>query len=197
MGLTPEIMSDRPRAIIIMPRVAIKGGTCMREMTMPLTNPAVMPVRIPATMPTGIGIPMKVMKTPVMTADRVITVPTERSMPAVIMINVTPSAKMPFTAVARKIPLMFSHVKKTGEASEKNAKIKISAPKASSFCAAPERMIDRFSATGTSTLSAVAMVMPPPYDLSRRNRWLWLRLCQNDWQCFRLRPRPNAWWRRS
>ncbi len=30
MGFTPEITRDRPRAIIIMPRVAMKGGTLMR-----------------------------------------------------------------------------------------------------------------------------------------------------------------------
>ena len=49
---------------------------------------------------------------PVITAESVITVPTERSMPAVMMMKVTPSASTPLTAVASKMPTMFSGVAK-------------------------------------------------------------------------------------
>jgi hypothetical protein len=45
---------------------------------------------------------------PVITAENVITVPTDRSMPAVMMMKVTPRASTPLTAVASKMPMMLS-----------------------------------------------------------------------------------------
>ena len=58
------------------------------------------------------GRPMFVTATPVITADKVITVPTERSMPPVMMMKVTPNASTPFTAVASKMPITLSTVRK-------------------------------------------------------------------------------------
>ncbi len=69
----------------------------------------------------------------------VITVPTDRSIPAVIITNVTPRARIPLTAVASKIPIMFSTVRKNGEASEKPMMRRIRAPKANNCCMALER----------------------------------------------------------
>ena len=90
-----------------MPSVAMNGGIFIFEMMMPLTKPANDPVTIPASTPTQIGSPMFVTTTPVMTAANVITVPTERSIPPVMMMKVTPNAKMPLTAVASKMPMTF------------------------------------------------------------------------------------------
>ena len=60
-------------------------------------------------MPIGHGMPRLVIHTPVMTMANVMTVPTERSIPAVMMTNVTPMARMPTTEVARKMPLKLLH----------------------------------------------------------------------------------------
>ena len=66
-------------------------------------------------MPTGSGRPRLVTNTPVMTADSVITVPIERSMPPLMMTNVTPMARMPLTAVASRIPMTLLGVAKYGD----------------------------------------------------------------------------------
>ena len=71
------------------------------------------------------------MKTAVMTADNVITVPTDRSIPPVMMTNVTPSASTPLTEVASRMPTILSNCRKFGDATEKMANNTISAPKAS------------------------------------------------------------------
>ena len=53
-------------------------------------------------MPTSTGCCQIIMTCAVMTAENVMTVPTDRSMPPLMMTKVTPSARMPFTAVARQ-----------------------------------------------------------------------------------------------
>ena len=47
-----------------------------------------------------------------MTADRVMTVPTERSMPPVMITNVSPSASTPMTAVAIRMLTKLSKFRK-------------------------------------------------------------------------------------
>ena len=71
---------------------------------MPLMRPMSVPERMPRKTAIGHGIPRFVTKTPVITAANVITVPTERSMPPVMMTKVTPMARIPVTEVARKMP---------------------------------------------------------------------------------------------
>ena len=95
-----------------MPKVATKGGIFIREMMTPLTKPASMPVSNPTRIPNGIGKRQTVTATPVVTADKVITVPTDRSMPAVMMTKVTPRASTPLTAVASRMPRTLSFVRK-------------------------------------------------------------------------------------
>ena len=55
---------------------------------------------------------MLVTATPVITAANVMTVPTERSIPPVMITKVTPRASTPLTAVASKIPMTLSKVRK-------------------------------------------------------------------------------------
>ena len=55
------------------------------------------------------------MNTPVITADMVMTVPTDKSIPEVMMTNVTPIARMPFTAVAMRMPTRLLAWKKFGD----------------------------------------------------------------------------------
>src|SRR2546421_9291783 len=78
MGLEPEMTRDSPLAAIITPNVATNGGTFILEIVTPLMRPASMPVAIPPRMPAGIGSPQLLISTPIITADSVITVPTER-----------------------------------------------------------------------------------------------------------------------
>ncbi len=82
-------------------------------------------------MPTASGRCIWVTSTPVITADSVITVPMERSIPPEMITKVTPRASTPTTAVASRMPTMLSNCRKFGDASEKKTMMMISAPKAS------------------------------------------------------------------
>ena len=82
---------------------------------------------------------MFVMRTPVITADRVITVPIERSMPPLMITNVTPRARTPLTAVASRMPMTLLNWRKFGDATENTTIMTISAPNASSRWIASDR----------------------------------------------------------
>ena len=101
--------SASPFATLSMPSVAMKDGILSFAMSMPFTSPASAPVARPATTASGNGRCHTVANVPVITADRVITVPIERSMPPVMITNVTPRARIPFTVVARRIPTTLSN----------------------------------------------------------------------------------------
>ena len=66
------------------------------------------------------GIPAYVSTTSVMTAQNVIMVPTDRSMPPIIMTSVMAMASTPLTEVACKIAIMFDVCIKLGDAMEKH-----------------------------------------------------------------------------
>ena len=102
------------------------------------------------------------MNTPVMTAESVMTVPMERSIPAVMMTKVTPRASTPLTAVASRMPTMLSNWRKLGEASEKTTRSTMRAPKASSVCMALERSRLRGPAAGRSAGARGSLMAPPP-----------------------------------
>jgi hypothetical protein len=57
-------------------------------------------------------------------------VPTERSIPPVIITKVAPKARTPFTVAASKIPFTFGIVKKFSEAIEKKITLSTKEPKA-------------------------------------------------------------------
>src|SRR6201999_1341323 len=71
-----------------------------------------------------------------MTAVKVIKVPTDKSMPPVMITNVQAIASTPFTAVACRIPSMLSICMNEGDAKLKKISNRIRLPKASSFCSA-------------------------------------------------------------
>src|SRR5580692_7439461 len=71
-----------------------------------------------------------------MTAQKVISVPTERSMPPVMITNVQAIASTPLTAVDCKMPRKFSVCMKAGEAMLKNTSSRMRLAKASNFCSA-------------------------------------------------------------
>ena len=74
-----------------------------------------------------------------MTADIVITVPMERSMPPLMMTNVTPMARMPLTAVASRMPMALLGVAKYGDRIVKTTMMRSRAEKASRRWTASER----------------------------------------------------------
>ena len=67
--------------IICMAMVAIKGGKNILVTPIPLTAPQKPPTRIPKRMAAGSGNPHLVKATPLMTLEKVITAPTEMSIP--------------------------------------------------------------------------------------------------------------------
>src|SRR5512139_1702009 len=100
MGFNWATTSDKPLVIYNMPSVATKGGIFILVTISPLNMPHNAPVTNPATIPTNTGICQIIMTCAVMTAENVMTVPTERSMPPLMMTKVTPKARIPFTAAA-------------------------------------------------------------------------------------------------
>ncbi len=90
-----------------MPSVAMNGGMFIRLTSVPETRPQKAPIPIAPSTPSGNGRPQKVRMTPAVTAQNVISVPIDRSMPPVMMIMVTPIASTPLTAVAWRIARMF------------------------------------------------------------------------------------------
>src|SRR5437667_373530 len=97
-----------------MPSVAMNEGIFSLATSVPFTIPASAPVETPARIPTGTGACHSVIKTAVITDESVITVPIERSMLPLMITKVTPSARMPFTAVAMRIPTTLSNWGKFG-----------------------------------------------------------------------------------
>ena len=57
MGRVPEMTSESPFTISIMPSVAMKGGTLSLATNTPDRKPESVPAAIAATIPTGIGMP--------------------------------------------------------------------------------------------------------------------------------------------
>ena len=78
----------------------MNGGIFSLAIRKPETAPQNAPVAIEARTPSHSGIPQLVRTTPVITAQKVISVPTERSMPAVMMTKVAEIPSTPSTAVA-------------------------------------------------------------------------------------------------
>ena len=135
------ITSDNPLATFSIPRVAINGWSLSFEIIMPLIKPANPPVRMPIITPTETGNPRFLTITAHITEQSVITVPTDRSIPPLIIMKVTPKASRPFTAVAIRIPTTLLKVKKYGEAIEKKIKMIIRAPNANNLCMASELVL--------------------------------------------------------
>ena len=148
--------------MLSMPSVTMNDGMRKRAIRMPLASPARAPVSMPAAMPTGIGRPMFVMTTPVMTADRVMTVPIERSIPPVMITNVTPRARMPLTEVASRIPTALSNVRKFDDSSENTTIRTSSAPNASRRWTASERIRARGRARAVSIVDLMPRLPPRP-----------------------------------
>ena len=84
------------------------------------------PKRIAIGTPMTSGICQLTMKTPDITAHNVMPVPSERSMPAVMITKVAPIARVPMTTVENSIEVTFEKVRKFELANEKKTKMTIS-----------------------------------------------------------------------
>ena len=91
----PDITKEKPLRISIIPKVAINGGIFIFETKVPEHRPHSAPDPIAAIIPSGKGMPKLVRTTPAITAVKVIKVPTERSIPPVIMTSVAAIALPP------------------------------------------------------------------------------------------------------
>ncbi|OIQ72583.1 hypothetical protein GALL_457880 [mine drainage metagenome] len=131
------MMRDVPLSSIIMPRVAMKGGTRNLVMARPEVQPDSAHMARAPTMPSGMGSFRLTINTPAISAQKVISTPTDKSIPEVMMMNVLAMARTPTTVVDCKIPIMLSSVMKASGLSTENTAINaIRLAKASSFCLA-------------------------------------------------------------
>src|SRR5258708_21930613 len=80
--------SDNPLSNSIMHNVAMNGGIVALATNVPETAPHNAPFASAAIRPVQSGRPQKVSTTPAITAQKVISVPTDRSMPAVMITKV-------------------------------------------------------------------------------------------------------------
>ena len=111
----------------------MKGGIFIFATKVPEQSPQKAPAAMAAATPSSKGIPRYVRTTPAITAQKVISVPTDRSMPPVMMTRVAAMAKTPFTDVACRMAIMFEVCMKLGEAIENPINSTIKLAKANSF----------------------------------------------------------------
>lgn len=106
MGLISDMTRFKPFIIIIIVNVAIKGGSFIFATIKPFITPHITPVIIPKMMHSQMGHPQIVSAVPLMMAVKVMIGPTDKSIPAVMMTNVTPMARQPFTHVDKMMVMI-------------------------------------------------------------------------------------------
>ena len=79
------------------PSVTINGGSLILATRKPLKAPISVPIAIPAAIAIGSGTPYDTESRPITNVERTKIAPTERSIPAVSIINVCAIATMPIT----------------------------------------------------------------------------------------------------
>src|SRR5579863_8964798 len=114
----------------------MKGGIFIFATSVSDTVPQNAPVPIAATTPVHIGKCQYVRNTPQITAVKVISVPTDKSIPPVMITNVLAIARTPSTAVACRMPRILSICMNAGEAILKKTSSRMRLAKARSFCRA-------------------------------------------------------------
>ena len=125
-SLKPEIgrpsvnSSDAPRATLIIPSVAMNGGSFPRVMSSPLRSPHSELVSRPASTANGTG-QSACSRLAITTPDSATSEPTERSIPAERITNVMPTAITAFMDVCSITLSTFETVRKKGERKDSNA----------------------------------------------------------------------------
>ena len=140
-GVELVMIRESPWVAIIIASVAMNAGIFMYE----TRNPTNMPTRAPITrvsrIAAGSGSPRcaDVPSTASSTENSVIPVPTERSMPPVAITKFVPSARIPVTEAARRIPEMLEIVRKFGVAMKNARNSSRSAPSRANFWSSSPR----------------------------------------------------------
>ncbi len=106
MVCAPEIINVMPLAHIIMPRVAMKGGSLPLVIRMPFISPHKAPQVMPSIKPMEtvsagwkFALCIDFINRQALMLAKAATLPTERSMPAVIMTSNSPRHIIPMTEV--------------------------------------------------------------------------------------------------
>ena len=120
MGRPSASMSAAPRATLIIPRVAMKGGSRPTVISRPLIRPHASPIASAIAIPTGAGRPLSSASARPIPA-KASTDPTDRSMPPEMITNVIPMATMAFRAVCSSTLSRFETVRKCGVAAHRIA----------------------------------------------------------------------------
>ena len=109
-----------PRAIIITLNVVMKGATLKRATTVPPTAPTRPQARIPAAKPTAttqadaVKPPICFINTVAITAENAIRLPTDKSIPAVMITIVMPIAITAITTIRSTIASKLDRLRKSG-----------------------------------------------------------------------------------
>ena len=114
------MINATPLMIIIIPKVAIKGGRSKNTVKLPFIKPIIVPTPIPAITAIIIGALKSLITVAVTTPLRAIIAPTERSIPPVMMTNVIPTAIIPITDVCKAIVIKLLNLKKYGDKTPNN-----------------------------------------------------------------------------
>src|SRR5439155_9134876 len=114
MGRPCVNRSAAPRAMLIMPSVAMNGGRRPIEIKTPLPIPHTRPTDNPIVNASGIDRPAARLLA-ITTPENARTEPTDRSIPAVIITNVIPAATTAIIEVCSAILSRFETVRKYGE----------------------------------------------------------------------------------
>ena len=113
----------------------MNDGSLRNATLKPLIAPRRPPKTIASGMPSNTGSPQVVMKVADITAHSAMPVPTERSIPPVMMTSVAPSESRPTTTAEKRIVVTLPNVGKTcGLAIENTTKMISRPPKANSCC---------------------------------------------------------------
>ncbi|MNS98731.1 hypothetical protein D3C72_1331060 [compost metagenome] len=102
-------------AMFSVPSVTMNGGSLMRVTSRPLSRPNSVVTPMPHRMATGTGMPSSVANFVMMIPPSAITMPHDRSMPAVRMISVWPMAITPTTITCCRISDRLPPVRKRSD----------------------------------------------------------------------------------
>ena len=180
----PVITSARPRAMPRVPSVTMSGGTFARATRNPLISPQASPqpmaTRAPMrALPQPWPPPMAAITLSAATPLKTRTLPTDRSMPPVMMTKVMPTPRTARMAVFCTIPRMLNTVRKLlGLRIEKTMTITASTMMICSACSRPSRASRPAGSSSLGVASAgagggaVACPVMTGSPASRHRSWL-------------------------
>jgi hypothetical protein len=172
IGRPSASMSAPPRAMLIMPSVAMNGGSRPKVTRRPLARPHTRPTISPMPIPTGTGSPAASERPSAMPASAS-TDPTDRSMPPETMTNVMPTATIALIAVCSSTFRRFDTVRKCGVAAHSirhRTTRPPNVPSCRAACMSPSRRIALEAASLTTPHRGPRAARPRRSPRRRRDR---------------------------